>query len=119
MRNSFCRTPLWECNDDLVRVALGERHADLVIRHVNLVSVTTHEILPDADIAVACGRVAYLGVDGHTAEHCIGPDTQLIDATGLYAAPGLMDSHIHVESAMLGVAEYARAVVPHGTTGIF
>lgn len=119
MRNSFCRTPLWECNDDLIHVALGERHADLVIRHVNLVSVTTHEILPDADIAVACGRVAYLGVDGHAAEHCIGPDTQLIDATGLYAAPGLMDSHIHVESAMVGAAEYARAVVPHGTTAIF
>lgn len=119
MRNRFCKTPLWECNDDLVQVAQGQRPADLVIRHARLVSVTTHEILPDADIAVARGRVAYLGVDGRTAEHCIGPETRVIDATELYAAPGLMDSHIHVESAMVGVAEYARAVVPHGTTGIF
>lgn len=119
MRNNFCKTPLWECNDELVRVAQGARPADLVIRHANLVSVTTHEILPDADIAVACGRVAYLGLGEHTAEHCIGPDTQVIDASGLYAAPGLMDSHIHIESAMIGPAEYARAVVPHGTTGIF
>ena len=119
MRNNFCKVPLWECNDDLARVALGERPADLVIRHASLVSVTTREILPDADIAVACGRVAYLGIGGHTAEHCIGPKTRVIDATGLYAAPGLMDSHIHVESAMVGVAEYARAVVPHGTTAIF
>lgn len=119
MTNKFCRTPLWECNDELVRVAQGEKPADLVIRHANLVSVTTHEILPDADIAVAAGRVAYLGIDGNTAEHCIGPETRVIDATGLYAAPGLMDSHIHVESAMVGVAEYARAVVPHGTSGIF
>ncbi len=119
MINRFCKVPLWECNDELVRVAQGERPADLVIRHASLVSVTTHEILPDTDIAVACGRVAYLGLGEHTAEHCIGPDTVVVDASGLYAAPGLMDSHIHVESAMIGVSEYARAVVPHGTTGIF
>lgn len=119
MRNNFCKVPLWECNDELVRVAQGAQPADLVIRHANLVSVTTHEILPDADIAVACGRVAYLGLGEHTAEHCIGPNTQVVDASGLYAAPGLMDSHIHIESAMIGPAEYARAVVPHGTTGIF
>lgn len=119
MINRFCKVPLWECNDELVRVAQGERPADLVIRHASLVSVTTHEILPDTDIAVACGRVAYLGLGEHTAEHCIGPDTVVVDATGLYAAPGLMDSHIHVESAMIGVSEYARVVVPHGTTGIF
>lgn len=118
MRNRFCKTPLWECNDELVRVAQGEKPADLVIRHASLVSVTTHEILPDTDIAVACGRVAYLGLGEHTAEHCIGPDTQVVDATGLYAAPGLMDSHIHIESAMVGPSEYARAVVPHGTCAI-
>ena len=118
MRNRFCKTPLWECNDELVRVAQGEKPADLVIRHANLVSVTTHEILPDTDIAVACGRVAYLGLGEHTAEHCIGPDTLVVDATGLYATPGFMDSHIHVESAMIGVAEYARAVVPRGTSAI-
>ena len=119
MINRFCKTPLWECSEELIQAAQGEKPADLVIRHANLVSVTTHEILPDTDIAVACGRVAYLGLGEHTAEHCIGPNTQVVDARGLYAAPGLMDSHIHVESAMIGVAEYARAVVPHGTTGIF
>lgn len=118
MTNHFCKSPLWECNGELVRVAQGAQPADLVIRHANLVSVTTHEILPDTDIAVACGRVAYLGLGEHTAEHCIGPDTQVVDATGLYAAPGLMDSHIHIESAMVGPSEYARAVVPHGTTAI-
>ena len=118
MTNHFCKSPLWECNGELVRVAQGAQPADLVIRHANLVSVTTHEILPDTDIAVACGRVAYLGLGEHTAEHCIGPDTQVVDAAGLYAAPGLMDSHIHIESAMVGPSEYARAVVPHGTTAI-
>ena len=82
MRNRFCKTPLWECNDELVRVAQGARPAELVIRHANLVSVTTHEILPDTDIAVACGRIAYLGIGEHTAEHCIGPDTLVVDARG-------------------------------------
>lgn len=119
MVNTFCKQPLWECNAALVRVAQGLEPADLVIRHANLVSVTTHEVLPDTDIAVSCGRVAYLGIGEHTAEHCIGPKTTVIDATGLFAAPAFMDSHIHVESAMVGVAEYARAVVPHGTSGIF
>lgn len=119
MVNNFCKTPLWECNGELVRVAQGQQPADLVIRHANLVSVTTHEVLPDADIAVSCGRVAYLGLNGHTAEHCIGPNTQVVDATGKYVAPGYIDSHIHVESAMIGCAEYAKVVVPRGTTAIF
>ncbi len=119
MVNTFCKQPLWQCNDTLVGVAQGQQPADLVIRHANLVSVTTHEILEDTDIAISCGRVAYLGIGEHTAEHCIGNSTKVIDATGLYATPGFMDSHIHVESAMVGVSEYARAVVPHGTSGIF
>ncbi|MDY3900909.1 MAG: adenine deaminase [Atopobiaceae bacterium] len=119
MTNTFCRQPLWECNDRLVRVAQGQEPADLVIRHASLVSVPTHEILPDTDIAVAAGRVAYLGVGEYTAEHCIGEGTVVVDAGGLYATPGFMDSHMHVESSMVGVSEYARAVVPHGTVGVY
>jgi len=119
MINHFCKHPLWECNDRLVRVAQGLEPADLVIRHARLVDVCTHEVLDDTDIAVASGRVAYVGMNGHTADHCIGENTKVVDATGLFASPGFMDGHIHVESAMVGVSEYARAVVPHGTTGIF
>lgn len=119
MLNHFCKVPLWECNAKLVRVAQGFEPADSVIRHVRLVCVNTHEILDDADIAISCGRVAYVGVDGHTAEHCIGPDTTVIDAHGLYASPGLLDTHIHIESSMVGPSEYARGVVPHGTVGIY
>ncbi|MCI6844893.1 MAG: adenine deaminase, partial [Coriobacteriaceae bacterium] len=119
MLNRFCKSPLWECNRTLIRVAQGHQPADLVIRHARLVSVTTHEVLDDADIAVAAGRVAYLGIGGHTAEHCIGEKTTVIDAAGHYVAPGFMDGHIHVESSMVGPSEYARAVVPHGTTGIY
>ena len=119
MINHYCRKPLWECNDTLVGVAQGQIPADTVIKDVRLVSVTTHEVLDHTDIALAEGRVAYVALPGHTADHCIGPKTQLVDGHGLYATPGLMDSHIHIESSMVGPSEYARGVVPHGTTGIY
>jgi adenine deaminase len=119
MINTFCRKPLWECNSTLVRVAQGLAPADLVVRDARLVSVTTREVLEHADIAVAEGRIAYLGLDGHTAEHCMGPDTRVIDAAGSYVAPGFLDGHMHVESAMVGVSGYARAAIPHGTVGVY
>ncbi|MGN0286634.1 MAG: adenine deaminase [Atopobiaceae bacterium] len=119
MINRFCKSPLWDANRTLIRVAQGQEPAELVIRHARLVCVTTGEILDDTDIAVACGRVAYVGIAPHTAEHCIGPRTKVVDAQGSYVAPGFLDGHIHVESSMVGPSEYARAVVPHGTTGIY
>ena len=66
MLNKFCKMPLWECNRTLIRVAQGQEPAELVIRHARLISVTTHEILEDTDIAIACGRVAYVGI--HTQQ---------------------------------------------------
>ena len=51
MINHFCKQPLWECNATLIKVAQGQQPADLVIKHARLVSVTTHEILDDTDIA--------------------------------------------------------------------
>ena len=50
--------------------------------------------------------------------YTIGPDTQIINAQGYYISPGLW-MHVHVESSMMTVGEYARAVLPHGTTTIF
>ncbi len=118
MLNHFCKKPLWECHRTLIEVAQGKRPAECVLRDAKLVSVTTHEVLEHADIALAEGRVAYIGICGHTADHCIGPDTLVYDLKGAYVAPGFMDGHIHVESAMVGPSQYARAVVPHGTTAI-
>lgn len=117
--SEFCKAPLWECNRTLIRVAQGQQPADLVIRDCKLVDVCTREILEHTDVAVACGRIAYVGLAPHTAQHCIGPDTCVIDAAGCYVAPGFLDGHIHIESSMVGPAEYARAVVAHGTTGIY
>ena len=46
-------------------------------------------------------------------------NTQVIEADGRYLVPGLLDAHMHVESGMLTVTEFVRAVIPHGTTGMF
>jgi adenine deaminase len=100
----------------LVDVASGRTPADLVVRRGRWVNVHSGEIVPATDIAVSAGRFAYCGPD---ARHTIGPDTKVIDANGRYLVPGLCDGHMHVESGMLTVTEFARAVVPHGTTTMF
>ncbi len=100
----------------LIAVAAGRDAADLVIRRGTWVNVQSREILADTDIAVAEGRFAYCGPD---ASHCIGPDTRVIEADGAYMIPGLLDGHMHIESGMLTPAEFARAIIPHGTTTIF
>ena len=115
MINKFCKMPLWECSQTLSAVAGGAAPAELVIKNAKLVNVCTKEIQENISVAVACGRIALVG----DAEHCIGPDTQVIDAQGQYLAPGFLDGHIHVESSMMSVGEYARSVVPHGTSGIY
>lgn len=111
----FCKHQLWECSRTLSDVAMGRRPADTVIRDARLVNVCTHEILDHTDVAIACGRIALVG----DAAHCIGPETEVIEASGQLLAPGFLDGHIHIESSMLTPVEYARAVLPHGTTGIY
>ena len=115
MLNKFCKRPLYEVTLKLANVAMGVEKADMVIRNARLVNVCTCEIQEGIDVAISEGRIALVG----DASHCIGDDTKVIDASGQYIAPGFMDAHIHVESAMVSVGEYAVAVVPHGTTGIF
>jgi adenine deaminase len=99
----------------LIAVAAGREAADTVIQGGRVVSIHTREVL-DWQVAMADGRFAYVGPD---ASHCIGPDTQVIDAGGQYLIPGLCDGHMHIESGMLTPAEFARAVIPHGTTSMF
>ena len=100
----------------LVAVAAGREAADLVVRGGVLVNVQSREILDGWQVAVADGRFAYVGPD---ASHCIGPDTEVIEANGRYLIPGLCDGHMHIESGMLTPAEFAAAVIPHGTTTMF
>lgn len=100
----------------LIDVAMGRMPADTVIRKGRWVNVHSGEIIPDTDIAIVDGRFAYVGPD---AAHAIGPQTKVIEAQGRYLVPGLCDGHMHVESGMVTVTEFARAVIPHGTTTMF
>jgi adenine deaminase len=102
-------------NARLVRVALGEIPADLVVKDVRLVNVNTGEIEPNLDIAVKDGKIALVG----NADHCVGNGTEVINAKDQYLIPGLLDAHVHVESSMLTLTQFARVVLPRGTTGVF
>jgi adenine deaminase len=100
----------------LVDVTMGRSPADLVIRNGRWVCVQSGEIIQNSDIAVVDGFIAYVGADG---SHTIGEATQVIDADDRYLVPGLLDGHMHIESGMVTVTEFVRAVIPHGTTGMF
>ena len=100
----------------LVNTAMGRIPADLVIRNGQWVSVQSGEIIPNTDIAIKDGHIAYVGED---ASHAIGKKTKVINAQGRYLVPGLLDGHMHVESGMVTVTEFVRAVAVRGTTGMF
>ncbi len=90
----------------LIRVARGEEKPDLVIKKAQLVNVLTEEIY-EADIAICGNLIAGIGSYSGKEE---------VDASDLYAVPGLIDAHTHVEMSMLCLSEFARLVVPRGTT---
>lgn len=100
----------------LVNVAMGREKADLVIRNGKWVCVQSGEIIPGTEIAVLKDRIAYVGDD---ASHTIGENTRIIEADGKYLVPGLLDGHMHVESGMVTITEFVRAVAPRGTTAMF
>lgn len=101
---------------NLVDVAMGRRKAEMVIRNGRWVNVHSGEIIPQTDVAICGARIAYVG---ENASHTIGPETQVIEADGRYLIPGLCDGHMHVESGMVTVTEFVRAVIPHGSTSLF
>src|SRR6266700_526161 len=93
-----------------IQIARGALPADLVLRNAQLVNVCSGECYP-ADVAIADGRV--VGVsdpDGSYRGH------QERDLQGRWLAPGLIDGHMHIESTMMVLAEFARVVVPRGVT---
>lgn len=96
-----------------IRAGSAKIPAEKVIRGGMLVNVMSSEIYP-ADIAVYKDMIAAVG----DVEPYIGPDTEVIDATGKYLVPGLIDGHIHSECSKLSITSYAKAVVPHGTTSM-
>jgi adenine deaminase len=95
--------------EKLISVARGEVPADLLLANARIVNTFTAEI-EKGNVAIYQGHIAGIG-DYHQAK-------QTIDLAGKYLAPGLINGHIHIESSFLSIAEYARAVVPRGTSAI-
>ena len=91
--------------EEKLSMARGEKPAELLFKNAKLVNVLSGEIYP-ANVAVSDGRV--VGIGDYKAK-------KTIDLKGSYLAPALIDGHFHVESSMLTMPEFARAVVPHGT----
>ena len=108
--------PWSETAPQLVDVAMGRAPADMLVRGGRWVNVHSGEVIDNTDVAIKAGRFAVVGPDlGYT----VGPDTRIIEANGRYLVPGLCDGHMHVESGMVTVTEFCRAVIPHGTTSMF
>ena len=92
----------------LIDIAMGRISADVVIKNCKVVNVYSGEIT-DGDIAISDGQIAGIGTyEGN----------EVIDAEGRFAAPGFIDSHIHIESSYVSPEELGRLLVPHGGTTI-
>jgi len=100
--------------NELVDAAVGKAPADLVIRGATLVNVYSREYRPRTTIVVKGARIAAVG----DYEPLVGPKSVVIEAGQHYALPGLIDGHIHIESTMLDPVEFARVVLPRGTTAV-
>lgn len=97
--------------EKLIKVAKGELPADLVLKNVQIVNVLNGEIYP-GDVCIYQDRIAAVGKPNSYK------GVEEIDCTCKYLAPGFIDGHIHLESSMVTVSEFARAVVPRGTTAV-
>jgi len=93
---------------EIIKIARGDQPADTLLKNGKVINVFTGEII-ETDIAIVHSRIVGLGpYEAH----------QTVDLAGRYVAPGLIDSHVHIESAMVPPPEFARAVVPRGTTTV-
>jgi adenine deaminase len=91
-----------------IKVATGKKKAELVLRNARIVNVHSHEVI-EGSLAVDGGVIVGIGAyEGH----------EEIDMERKYLLPGLIDSHVHIESSFSTPGQFARAVVPHGTTAV-
>ena len=94
--------------DEIIKAASGEKPVDLLLTNARIINVFTGEVAPDA-VAISDGMI--VGFGPYEAQ-------TVVDVDGRYVAPGFIDSHVHIESSMACVAEFARAVLVHGTTTV-
>lgn len=94
----------------IIKVARGEEPADIVLKSAQVVNVFSGEICNN-DVAIYKDKIAGVGSDYEGKKE--------IDLDGGFLVPGLIDAHVHVESSMVSPVQYARGVLPHGTTTVF
>jgi adenine deaminase len=94
--------------DEIIKAACGEKPVDLLLTNARIINVFTGEVIPDA-VAISDGMI--VGFGPYEAK-------KIVDVDSRYVAPGFIDSHVHIESSMACVAEFARAVLVHGTTTV-
>ncbi len=95
-------------NKNLIEIATGRKKADLIIENCNVVNVFSHEIIY-GKLAISDG--VFIGMGDYEGE-------EIIDGEGQYIVPGLIDSHVHIESSLSSPYQFARAVLPRGTTTV-
>ena len=93
---------------ELVDMSIKNKKPDLVFKNANIINVFTHEIIK-GDVAIHDGII--VGIGNYTGE-------KNIDVNNKYISPGFIDAHVHIESSMLSPKEFAKAIVPRGTTTI-
>ena len=93
---------------DLIKAARGDKPADCLFTNARIINVFSGEIVSD-HIAVSDGYIVGLGDY---------PADKTIDVKNRFVAPGFMDAHVHIESSMMSVSEFAKAVIPRGTTTV-
>ena len=95
--------------EKIIKTAKGDIKADLVLKNARIVNVLSEEIY-EGDVAISDGVIAGVGYDYHGVEE--------IDVKGAYVSPSFIDGHVHLESSMLMPTEFAKMVVPSGTTTV-
>lgn len=93
---------------NMINIASGRKNAELVLKNCRVINVFSHEII-DGDLALDSGKI--IGIGEYQGE-------KEIDLEGEFIAPGLIDSHVHIESSLVSPNQFARAVVPRGTTTV-
>lgn len=96
--------------EEVLKASLGFEKADVVIEGSKLINVATGEIY-ESSIAIKYGTI----IDVGEVEDLKSTSSKIIEADGLYVAPGFIDAHVHVESSHLTIAGFAEAAIPHGT----
>jgi len=95
--------------DEMIKSARGEKEADILLTNVRIIDVFSGEIV-DGDIAIAGGYIVGFGSY---------PAKRIVDMENRFVSTGFIDAHVHIESSMTCITEFARAIIPFGTTTVF